>query len=100
MLGTIRDLDLPFAILVPAGLFVGFNLGLQNLIDTGGMSYAQYVLPLVIVQAVLLGALTAADRAAREQWSELGLRLRTFPIPGGGTADGSNAVQRHSRSGR
>ncbi len=80
VLSTIRDLDLPFAILVPAGLFIGFNIGLQNLIDTGEMSYAQYVLPIVIVQVVLLGALTAADRAAREQWSELGLRLRTFPM--------------------
>jgi ABC-2 type transport system permease protein len=80
LLSTIRDLDLPFAVLVPAGLFIGFNIGLRNLIDTGAMSYAQYVLPLVIVQVVLLGALTAADRAAREQWSELGLRLRTLPM--------------------
>jgi ABC-2 type transport system permease protein len=80
VLGTIRDHDLPFAILMPAGTFVGFNLGLHNVIDTGEMSYPQYVLPAVIVQAMLLGALTTADRAARDQWSEFGLRLRTFPI--------------------
>ena len=80
VLSTIRDLDLPFAILVPAGLFIGFNVGFRNLFDVGEMSYAQYVLPVVVVQAVVLGAVTAADRAAREQWSELGFRLRTFPM--------------------
>ena len=42
ILGTIRDRDLLLAVLVPAGTFIGFNLALRPLIDTGGMSYAQY----------------------------------------------------------
>jgi ABC-2 type transport system permease protein len=80
ILGTIRDRDLLLAVLVPAGTFVGFNFALQHVIDTGGLSYAQYVLPAVVVQAILLGALTTADRAARDQSTGLGVRLRTLPI--------------------
>ncbi len=77
---TLRD-DLPFAILAPAGNFLIFNLALRNVIDTGEISYHQYVLPVIIVQVTLLGALTTADRAAQDQQSEFGVRLRTFPVP-------------------
>lgn len=76
---TLRD-DLPFAILAPAGNFVIFNLALRNVIDTGGIGYPQYLLPVIIVQVTLLGALTTVDRAARDHQSELGVRLRTMPI--------------------
>jgi ABC-2 type transport system permease protein len=79
VLATLRD-DLPFAILAPAGHFVVFNFGLRNVIDTGAMSYPQYVLPVIIVQVMFLGALTTVDRAARDQESDFGVRLRTLPI--------------------
>ncbi|WP_328359258.1 ABC transporter permease [Mycobacterium sp. NBC_00419] len=77
---TLRD-DLPFAILAPAGNFIVFNLALRNVIDTGGIGYPQYLLPVIIIQVTLLGALTTVDRAARDHQSELGVRLRTLPIP-------------------
>jgi ABC-2 type transport system permease protein len=76
---TLRD-DLPFAVVAPAGNFIIFNLALRNVIDTGGIGYSQYLLPVIIVQVTLLGALTTVDRAARDHQSELGVRLRTFPI--------------------
>ncbi|CAN5254482.1 multidrug efflux ABC transporter permease LieB [soil metagenome] len=76
---TLRD-DLPFAILAPAGNFIVFNLALRNVIDTGGIGYPQYLLPVIIIQVTLLGALTTVDRAARDHQSELGIRLRTLPI--------------------
>jgi len=76
---TLRD-DLPFAILAPAGNFIIFNFALRNVIDTGGIGYPQYLLPVIIVQVTLLGALTTVDRAAREHQSEFGVRLRTLPI--------------------
>ena len=79
VLGTLRD-DLPFAIVAPAGNFLVFNFALRNVIDTGSMSYPQYVLPVIIVQVMFLGALTTVDRAARDQQSEFGVRLRTLPI--------------------
>ena len=81
--GTFRDLDLAFAMVIPVATFLGFTVALRSLIDTGDMGYAQYVLPAVIVQSILFGALTTADRAAREQSTGFGVRLRTFPIPFG-----------------
>lgn len=79
--GTVRDLDLVFAVLVPVATFVGFTVVLRGLVDTGGVDYAQYVLPAVIIQTTLFGAMTTADRAAREQATGFGVRLRTLPIP-------------------
>ena len=79
--GTLRDADLLFAVLAPVGCFLGFTLALGNLIHTGQMTYPQYVLPVVIVQAMLFGAMTTADRAARDRLSGFGVRLRTLPIP-------------------
>ncbi|MCP9272684.1 ABC transporter permease [Mycolicibacterium arenosum] len=80
---TFRDLDLVFALVIPVATFLGFTVALRSLIDTGDMSYPQYVLPAVIMQSILFGALTTADRAAREQAGGFGIRLRTFPIPVG-----------------
>lgn len=77
---TLRD-DLPFAILAPVGNFIVFNFALSNVFDTGQLSYSQYVLPVVIIQAMFLGAMTTIDRAARDETFEFGLRLRTLPIP-------------------
>lgn len=77
---SLRNLDLVFAVLVPVLTFVGFTIGLRNVIDTGGISYPQYVLPAVVVQAMLFGALNTTDVAATERASEFGVRLRTFPI--------------------
>jgi ABC-2 type transport system permease protein len=80
MAGTLRDADLLFAVLAPVGCFLGFTMALGNLIDTGHMSYPQYVLPVVVIQAMLFGAMTTADRAARDRLSGFGVRLRTLPI--------------------
>lgn len=78
--GTLRDADLLFAVLAPVGCFLGFTLVLGHLINTGSMTYPQYVLPVVVVQAMLFGAMTTADRAARDRLSGFGVRLRTLPI--------------------
>jgi ABC-2 type transport system permease protein len=80
VLGQLRE-DLPFAVVAPVGNFLVFNFALRNVIDTGAMSYPQYLLPVIIVQVTLLGALTTVDRAARDQQSDFGVRLQTLPIP-------------------
>jgi ABC-2 type transport system permease protein len=77
---SLRDFDLPFSIIVPAATFVGLNLGLRNVIDTGGMDYAQYILPVVVIQAIVTSTLTTADRANRDHWSDYADRIRTLPI--------------------
>lgn len=80
MSGARRDADLLFAVLAPVGCFLGFTSVLGTLVDTGPMTYPQYVLPVVIVQAMLFGAMTTADRAARDRLSGFGSRLHTQPI--------------------
>ncbi len=76
---ALRD-DLPFAVLAPVGNFVVFTFLLRNIIDTGPMSYPQYVMPAIVIQTMLLGALTTVDRAATDRQSEFGIRLGTLPI--------------------
>ncbi|GFG95246.1 ABC transporter permease [Mycobacterium timonense] len=78
--GSRRDADLLFAALAPVGCFLGFTLVLGSLIHPTSMTYPQYVLPVVIVQAMLFGAMTTADRAARDRLSGFGSRLRTLPV--------------------
>lgn len=73
-------LDLAFAVLVPVSALIGLTFLLRGVISTGAMSYEQYVLPAVVVQAMLFGALTTTDRAAWEKASGLGSRMRTLPI--------------------
>lgn len=73
-------LDLAFAVLVPISGLIGLALLLRDVIPTGDMSYEQYILPAIVVQAMLFGALTTTDRAAWEKVSGLGARMRTLPI--------------------
>jgi ABC-2 type transport system permease protein len=80
MLGTLRDGDLLFAIVGPIAFFVCFNITLRKVIDTGGVSYPQYILPVIVVQAMIFTAMTTADRAARDHLSGMGIRLRTLPM--------------------
>ena len=47
VLGTLRDGDLMFAIMGPVGFFICFNLTLRKVINTGDMTYAQYILPVL-----------------------------------------------------
>ena len=68
--GTLRN-DLPFAVLSPVANLAVFNFMLGNVIDTGGMSYPQYVLPVVIIQVIFLGVLTTVDRAAQDERDRL-----------------------------
>jgi ABC-2 type transport system permease protein len=80
VLGTVRDGDLIFAIGGPIAFFGCFNITLRNVIETGGTSYPQYILPVIVVQAMIFTAMTTANRAARDHLSGLGVRLRTLPM--------------------
>ena len=83
VLGTVRDGDLIFAIGGPIAFFICFNITLRNVVDVGAAgysSYPQYILPVIVVQAMIFTAMTTADRAARDHLSGLGVRLRTLPM--------------------
>jgi len=75
-----RDGGLMVEVLAPVGYLAGFTLALHGLIDTGHMSYPQYLLPAVVVQSVGFVGLLTADRAARDNLFGLGERLATLPI--------------------
>src|SRR5262245_29163991 len=77
---SLRDHDLLFGVLTPVVTFLGFTVALQHVINTGGMSYAQYIVPAVVVQAMLLGALTTTERAANDRRLGIGVRLQTLAI--------------------
>jgi ABC-2 type transport system permease protein len=80
VLGTLRDGDLIFAIGGPVAFFLCFNVTLRMVIDTGGLTYPQYLLPVIVVQAMIFTAMTTADRAARDHLSGMGVRLRSLPL--------------------
>jgi ABC-2 type transport system permease protein len=80
LMSAARDGGLIMEILTPIALLAGFTAALHGLVETGGLSYAQYLLPAVVVQSVMFAALVTADRTARDHLSGLGVRLATLPI--------------------
>lgn len=80
LMASARDGGLIFEIVSPVAYLAGFTVALHGLVDTGRVSYAQYLLPAVVVQSMIFVGLYTADRAARDHQSALGERLRTLPI--------------------
>lgn len=80
LMSAARDGGLTFEILSPAAYLAGFTVALHGLVDTGRVSYSQYLLPAVVVQSMMFVALMTADRAARDHLTRLGERLATLPI--------------------
>lgn len=83
VLDTVRDGDLIFAVGGPIAFFLCFTVTLRNVVDieaTGTSSYPQYIVPVIVVQAMIFTAMTTADRAARDHLSGMGVRLRSLPI--------------------
>ncbi len=80
LMSAARDGGLIFEMLSPVAYLAGFTVALHGLVDTGHISYSQYLVPAVVVQSVVFVALLTADRAARDHLTGLGERLRTLPI--------------------
>ena len=76
----LREGGMIFEILSPAGYLVGLTVALHGLIDVGQMSYAQYLVPAVVIQAVIFIALLTAGRGTRDHVLGLRDRLATLPI--------------------
>jgi ABC-2 type transport system permease protein len=80
LIAAARDGGMIFEILSPAGYLAGFTVALHGLIDTGRMSYAQYLVPAVVIQAVIFIAVMAASYNTRDHLLGLHDRLATLPI--------------------
>lgn len=77
---SVRDGGLTFELASPVLYLAGFSAALHGLIETGDMSYQQYLVPGVVVQSMIFVALFTADRAARDRQIRFSERLRTMPI--------------------
>jgi len=80
LIAATRDRGMFFEILSPAGYLAGFTVALHGLIDTGRMSYAQYLVPAVVIQSVIFVALLTASRGTRDRLLGLHDRWATLPI--------------------
>ena len=80
LISSARDGEMIFEIVSPVGYLAGFSVALHGLIDTGHVSYSQYLVPAVVAQAMIFVGLLTADRAVRDRLTGLGERLRTLPI--------------------
>ncbi|OBB63396.1 ABC transporter permease [Mycobacterium sp. 852014-50255_SCH5639931] len=80
LISSVRDGGMVYEMASPVGYLAGFSVALRGLVDTGRVSYAQYLLPAVVVQSVVFVALLTGDRAARDRLSALGERLATLPM--------------------
>jgi ABC-2 type transport system permease protein len=80
LINAVRDGGVIFEILSPAGFLAGFTVALHGMIDTGRMSYAQYLVPAVVIQSVIFVGLLGASRATHDHHYGLRDRLATLPI--------------------
>ncbi len=79
LVSAARDGGMIFEILSPAAYLAGFTLALQGLIDTGHMSYAQYLVPAVVIQSVIFVAVLAGGRSTHDHVRGMRDRLATLP---------------------
>lgn len=80
LVSAARDGEMIFEIVSPVAYLAGFSVALHGLIDTGRVTYSQYLVPAVVAQSMIFVGLLTADRAVRDRLSGLGERLRTLPI--------------------
>lgn len=77
---AIREGDLILGFASPLVFFVCFFVPLRRSMEAAGIDYAQYLLPLIVVQSMFFASMFAADRAAREVSGGMGTRLRALPV--------------------
>jgi ABC-2 type transport system permease protein len=80
MVCSARDGGMIFEILSPAGYLAAFTVVLRGLIDTGRMSYVQYLVPAIVIQSVIFIGLLTATRVTQDYVLGLRDRLATLPL--------------------
>ncbi|WP_460728774.1 ABC transporter permease [Nocardia heshunensis] len=78
---ALREGDIPFGFFAPMIFFLCFYVPLRrSMEEAGGIDYAQYLLPVIVLQGMFFTAMSAGDRAARDTFSGMGTRLRSMPV--------------------
>ncbi|MGZ8178371.1 ABC transporter permease [Williamsia sp. SKLECPSW1] len=76
---ALRSGDVVLALLSPVVFFVCFHTPLQRRFEAAGIDYAQYLTPVILVQACLFTAIAASEVAAGDARS--GARERMLSLP-------------------
>lgn len=68
------------SLLAPIVFTAGFYLPLRSIMGQVGIDYAQYIMPIIVLQAMSFVAIAAAMRSAHESVTGMSARMRTMPI--------------------
>lgn len=83
LLNVLRNGEFLFAFIAPAFLALCFFLPLRKIMDAmPGMNYGQFLMPIIILQAVSFAATSAAMRSAFDVSDGINARFRVLPMPG------------------
>lgn len=72
--------ELALAILAPVVFGLSFYLPLKFVMQVRGIDYAQFLMPIIVLQSMAFAAITAAQIAAQESATGLTARLQTMPV--------------------
>lgn len=82
LLKVLRNGEFLFAFIAPAFLALCFFLPLRKVMDSmPGMDYGQFLMPIIILQAVGFAATSAAMRSAFDVSGGINSRFRVLPMP-------------------
>jgi len=81
VLAAVRSGDALLAFLSPIVFFVCFYVPLHRQFELGGGDYAQYLTPIILLQAGLFTAITATETAGQDARAGVHERMMSLPIP-------------------
>jgi len=76
----VREGQLFIAIIAPLVFTIGFYLPLKFVMQIKGIDYAQFLMPIIVLQAMAFTAISASQVAARESANGFTTRLKTMPV--------------------
>ncbi|AZI61301.1 ABC transporter permease [Rhodococcus qingshengii] len=78
----IRRHELLVAIVAPLIFTVGFYLPLKFVMQLQGINYAQFLMPIIVLQAMAFTSISAAQMSATERITGFSSRMQTMPVFG------------------
>ncbi|MFD4404625.1 ABC transporter permease [Nocardia sp. NPDC058499] len=81
ILAAVRSGDVVFAVLGPVVFFLCFYTPLHRQFELGGGDYAQFLTPIILLQAGLFTAITATETAGQDARAGVHERMMSLPIP-------------------
>lgn len=78
---AIRSGDVVFAVFGPVVFFLCFYTPLHRQFELGGGDYAQFLTPIILLQAGLFTAITATESAGQDARAGVHERMMSLPIP-------------------